>query len=933
MMKNKKGFTLVELIAVIGIISLLIALSSVALINIRSNVLNNDYENLKSYLETRAAKYASDTNIKTVSVEELIKEGYVKPDDNTDVYNPVTNESMNCVIITSKDDGKGNYTSTLGEDLGKENGKCVTYQNTGDLEICLYDSSKNTCEAFDDDNWFNHDIELSVRYKNGNEIEDDALIEWDSNNGYHNDGKIINITTDAVITSNYHVKVTVDKKVGEAKKAVKVDKKAPVVRNVKVDNGWSKEKTVVVDATDTGSGVKGYALILSRNECSNNANDYQASNTFKINKNGTYKACVIDKASNYINASSQTANSIIEVNNIDTSIPKVPVITASDGIASDNWHREKTFSLTFTGSDNVEVGMSPVKYYYGFSKNNANVVGSKIDNIDESNYHQKTIYVRACNEAGSCSEFSEYKVKMDSTPPSYKSGGTLGNGTLSLPTYEDNSRGSGSVKVYTCVSTQNVTSTDDSCFKLAGTTFTSSCGTTYKLYSYAIDEAGNKSAIHEHSNDGSTYYRSCGGGGSSRPSSCDYTCQMKNNSEAWHDAYKAGNTAEMKRLENENAALAAKNPDCNNCTRDNNGYWNTTTSSGGTKHLYEPSGGTKTTNNKNSSTSNKKGGSSSTSGNSTSSKGSGSKGGVCLAENTLITMADGTKKPIQEIDYDDLLLVWSYELGKLVYEYPIWIEKEGTADSYQLTTFSDGSTLKTVGAHAIFNKDLNMYVSVTDKDNFKVGTNVLKLSDDNKYISVKVKDIKIVEENVKYYYVASTRYYNVFANDFLTSDGLTILSNLYGFENMMWPSNYEDYVSKNENLFKKEELNLPDYLYYGLRAGEAKKLEKDNLLSLEQFKQYASSNLINAEMVKSPLTDDYGNRMWMVTTSNGYLNCKSNNNCLYKEHSMYRLPLAIKNGNKKFVGWYNMADGKMYKENELVTVNHGMHFEAVWEGN
>ncbi len=536
MIKDKKGFTLVELIAVIGIIALLMALSAVALINIRTNVLNNDYKNLKSYLETRAAKYASDTNIKTVNVEELIKAGYVQPDDNTDIYNPITNKSMNCIVITSKEDGKGNYTSTLGEDLGKENGKCVTYQNTGDLEICLFDSTDNTCKAFDDNTWFNQDIELSVRYKNGKEIENDALIEWDSNNGYHNDGKVIKITTDAVITSNYHVKVTLDKKVGEAKKAVKVDKKNPVIRNIKVDSGWAKEKMVVVDASDTGSGVKGYALISIDKSCSNNASEYQASNTFKVNKAGTYKACVVDKANNYSD-DYQSTNNIVEVSNIDNSVPKVPVITASDGILSDKWHTEKTFSLTFSESDNISTGMSPVKYYYGFSKNNANVAGSKIENIDEANYHQKTIYVRACNEAGSCSEFNEYKIKMDSTPPTYTSGGTIASGgTVTKPTYTDNSSGSGSVVVYMCVSTSEITSTDNSCFKADLTKTSVSCGSTYQLYSYAVDGAGNKTDVHKHTNTGGSYYTRCSNSvSSSRTSRCDATCQMKSNSNAWNN--------------------------------------------------------------------------------------------------------------------------------------------------------------------------------------------------------------------------------------------------------------------------------------------------------------------------------------------------------------------------------------------------------------
>ena len=49
--------------------------------------------------------------------------------------------------------------------------------------------------------------------------------------------------------------------------------------------------------------------------------------------------------------------------------------------------------------------------------------------------------------------------------------------------------------------------------------------------------------------------------------------------------------------------------------------------------------------------------------------------GWCLAEGTKVLLANGTYKNIENINYDDLLLVYSYETGKFVEEYPIWIEK------------------------------------------------------------------------------------------------------------------------------------------------------------------------------------------------------------------------------------------------------------------
>ena len=76
--KKNKAFTLTELIAVIVILSILITLSVVVFMNIRGNILEKEYTNLVSYLETKAALYAKDTGITTISVEDLIKEGLAR---------------------------------------------------------------------------------------------------------------------------------------------------------------------------------------------------------------------------------------------------------------------------------------------------------------------------------------------------------------------------------------------------------------------------------------------------------------------------------------------------------------------------------------------------------------------------------------------------------------------------------------------------------------------------------------------------------------------------------------------------------------------------------------------------------------------------------------------------------------------------------------
>ncbi len=298
--------------------------------------------------------------------------------------------------------------------------------------------------------------------------------------------------------------------------------------------------------------------------------------------------------------------------------------------------------------------------------------------------------------------------------------------------------------------------------------------------------------------------------------------------------------------------------------------------------------------------------------------------GGCLIKGTKITLANGQKKNIEDISYDDLLLVWNYETGTYTYEYPIWIEKTKKTEKYQKTTFSDGSVLNTYGEHGVFSKELNAFVSVNDKSNFKIGTEIAKVDNENNIYYVTVTNIEIIEKETYYYHVVSTRYYNIIANNFLTTDGKVEFANLYGFgKNINW-LNRDEYKL---DLYTYDDFRdmMPFYLYKGLRVAEGKILSK--YINLLEFKEYFRLNQLNVNMIMPPIHDSSNNRLWMITTSDDSINNK--NNYLRKEDSYYTLKSPINKLNFKY--WYNTADGKKYMPNDIVKVSTGMHFIAVYE--
>ena len=281
----------------------------------------------------------------------------------------------------------------------------------------------------------------------------------------------------------------------------------------------------------------------------------------------------------------------------------------------------------------------------------------------------------------------------------------------------------------------------------------------------------------------------------------------------------------------------------------------------------------------------------------------------CLVEGTKILLANGEYKNIEDITYYDLLAVWSYDSGKIEYTYPIWIEQKKRTNNYQVTTFSDGSILKTVMHHGIFNADLNRFVSVDDRDSFNIGTNVLKVDSSGNLKKVKVVNIELKNDTVNYYHVVSTRYYNIIANDFLTTDGTVVLSNLYGFdENLKWKNKTYDKAYSYDD-FKDI---IPYYMFVGMRMHEGIYLQ-DYGLDLQTFKYYLAKNQVNKNMIL-PVPTINNRRVFIVSALN--------QSKKIFEGKEYVLP----GNNKKFL---NTTDNKIYKSGDKVKIYTSTYFKEI----
>lgn len=160
---------------------------------------------------------------------------------------------------------------------------------------------------------------------------------------------------------------------------------------------------------------------------------------------------------------------------------------------------------------------------------------------------------------------------------------------------------------------------------------------------------------------------------------------------------------------------------------------------------------------------------------------------ICLIEGTLVTLADGKTKPIEDITYDDELLVWNFYEGKFDKAKPCWVTKPQIANEYNLCKFSNGVEIGFVGQggdigyHRIYNDELKSFTHTGVKET-PIGTHTFA-QDGSKPTLI---EQHIVNKQVRYYNVGTQKHINIFTNGILTS---ARISNKYAIKDMKYVGN------------------------------------------------------------------------------------------------------------------------------------------------
>jgi len=201
---------------------------------------------------------------------------------------------------------------------------------------------------------------------------------------------------------------------------------------------------------------------------------------------------------------------------------------------------------------------------------------------------------------------------------------------------------------------------------------------------------------------------------------------------------------------------------------------------------------------------------------------------ICLAKGTLISLYDGTTKFIEDIDYLDSLKVWNFDQGDFDSAKPLWIKVVQTASEYNLLEFNDGSNLKTIGQHRIFNKELGKF-TYPMSDETPIGTHTFNVEGEE----VTLVSKKVINEEIEYYNIITKKHINMFGNGILTS---CRYNNIYPIVNMKFVKDLERKIILKEQYPKYiQELYFDD-----LRLSEQNIEIKDTveyINRLEKFKK------------------------------------------------------------------------------------------------
>ncbi len=482
-MKNNKGFTLVELLAVVVLIGVLSVVAVSTYRGINESSKKKALEAKITQINSAAEKWGRENNITyrtTISVNALVVEGYitadeVKPDGLATIKNPVNGENMICntVNLSFKN---GVITSNFNSN--DKNCDLAT-QSLIDNNINIMIKSANNADLTGNTSssiakWTNQDIVIIVNSTEYDpkataisyDFEGNTVTKSKSELQKYTGNSYINATQAANYYNVFHIKseLILNSKVvvtydipGEGTKSraytIRFDKEEATA-TLKANSEWITSETPVTIMVDDGkgSGPKKFYMTTTTSFNDPNRKEYTADNkgtTTDELKVGKYYIWTEDNAGNI----SHTYKIILEINNVDDFVPDCEVLfhgTKGQG----HWYKEDAVTpggrnVKPAGTSGVNIGVSDNpnnKVYTAFAAYGTNNEGLGEPRTTNTTRAGQPYYCHAKTLAGNYGTATE-TLWLDRTPP------TVTVNTITDPTYTK-------IKAVTVTVTDNLSGLD-----------------------------------------------------------------------------------------------------------------------------------------------------------------------------------------------------------------------------------------------------------------------------------------------------------------------------------------------------------------------------------------------------------------------------------------------------------------------------------------
>lgn len=219
----------------------------------------------------------------------------------------------------------------------------------------------------------------------------------------------------------------------------------------------------------------------------------------------------------------------------------------------------------------------------------------------------------------------------------------------------------------------------------------------------------------------------------------------------------------------------------------------------------------------------------------------------CIAEGTMITLADGSQVAVENLKGDEQLLVWNMLTGTFDSAPILFIDSDPRCENEVINlSFSDGTSVKVISEHAFWDFDLNEYVFLRSDASKYIGhwfnKQITNADGELEWTRVQLSGVELTREITKAWSPVTCGHLCYYVNGMLSMPGATEgLINIFDIDadtmridEVAFARDIEAYGLFTYDEFS-ELLPVPEYVFYAFGGQYLKVAIGKGITSIEEL--------------------------------------------------------------------------------------------------